>query len=108
RAMFDRDPGMGVAVDAKALDQTNREGIGLREVVAAPETNGNDCCRHVQLAPNTRLKIVSTCLRWKPRSKRSASSASERYFLTSGSCFRKVRKSPPPRQTFIAWRCTSL
>jgi hypothetical protein len=56
--------------------------------------------------PKTRWKIVSTWARWKSRSKLAASSLSLRCLCTSASALSNARKSPSPRQAFMALRCT--
>src|SRR3974390_795111 len=55
-------------------------------------------------APNTRLKMASTCLKWWSRAKLASSSFSESRARTSLSAFSNARKSLSPPQTCMALR----
>ena len=65
-AVLDRLAHMGVAGDAESREQANAQGRRLAEVMAAAGADGDDAAhdpssRHA--SPNTRRKIVSTCLK---------------------------------------------
>lgn len=63
--------------------------------------------RHAYL-PNTRLKIVSTCLVWYFMSNSFFSSAGFKCRVMALSALSSVRKSLPCSHTFMACFCTSL
>jgi hypothetical protein len=66
RAVLDRFSHMGVAGDTQSGQQANAEAGCLAEVMTGARTDGEDAaheCLLGQFAPNTRLKIVSTCLK---------------------------------------------
>lgn len=64
--MLDRLAHMGVADDTQAPEQANAQARRLAEVMAGAKADGDDVAyeyRLDQLSPNTRLKMVSTCLK---------------------------------------------
>ena len=57
------DGNLRIAVDAETLQQPDALAVGLAEVMAFAQADGGDDAHGLHEAPNTRLKIVSTCLR---------------------------------------------
>jgi hypothetical protein len=59
---------MRIAGNAQPSQQADAQGRRLAEAMAGAKADGEDRARirfHLdQLAPNTRWKIVSTCLKW--------------------------------------------
>ena len=65
--VLDRLAHMGVAGDAQSREQANAQGRRLAEVMAAAGADGDDAAHGnvpCHASPNTRRKIVSTCLKW--------------------------------------------
>jgi hypothetical protein len=83
--------------------RTGKDLVGVDELLGSCD----DALEHPDYSsPNTRLKIVSTAFKWYPTSKFAASSASDRYFRTSGSALSNARKSQPSCHPFMALRWT--